>query len=365
MTPASRGFLMLADISGYTRFLTGVELEHSRDLVASLLSVVVDEAKGVMELAKLEGDAVFCYEDGRASPEAMVTLAEAVYFGFRRWRRDVEHLTTCRCEACRRIPDLDLKILVHRGEFATHEVAGNRELLGRDVILVHRLLKNTVRERTGIAAYALFTEAAAPADAEDHGESAFVSLTERIEDVGETRVLVLDLARLWTAEVERTAVVVKPGSGADLAVELPAPPAVVWDWLADPARRRRWNGADRIEAENPGGIRGPGTQTHCVHGRRVFDEEIVDWKPHRYVTIRTTVPGGRAVFTIELDPDADGTALGVHIASDCTGARGAFVRRVVLPKMRSGLTQDMARLRALIDEERAGAIGEGSARSAP
>src|SRR6516165_7723919 len=119
---------MLADISGYTRFLTSVELDHSRDLLANLLGVVVDETRGVMKLAKLEGDAVFCYEEGRATPDGMVTLAEAVYFAFRRWRRDVEHLTTCKCEACRRIPELDLNMVVHRGDFAIHPVAGSAEL---------------------------------------------------------------------------------------------------------------------------------------------------------------------------------------------------------------------------------------------
>src|SRR5581483_3099095 len=137
MSGQREGFLMLADVSGYTRFLSGVELDHSRDLIANLLGIVVSETRGVMELAKLEGDAVFCFEAGRATPEGMVTLAEAVYFAFRRWRRDVEHLTTCRCDACRRIPDLDLKVIVHRGEFAIHEVAGSRELLGPQVILAH------------------------------------------------------------------------------------------------------------------------------------------------------------------------------------------------------------------------------------
>jgi uncharacterized protein YndB with AHSA1/START domain len=307
-----------------------------------------------MRLAKLEGDAVFCFEDGRATPEGMATLAEAVYFAFRRWRRDVEHLTTCRCEACRRIPDLDLKILIHRGEFLTHDVAGNRELLGPDVILIHRLLKNTVAERTGTKAYALFTDAASPADLGESVNaqvSSFTSLTEDLEDLEAVTVHVLDLARQWEQETGRTAVVVEPGSGVDLTAELPAPPAVVWDWLADPARRRRWTDADHIDTHNPGGTRGKGTQTHCVHGRRVFDEEIVDWKPHRYVTIRTTVPGGRAVFTIDLTAGGKGTTVAIHIAPDCTGARGTFVRRVVLPSMRSRLTQNMARLRRLIEQE--------------
>jgi uncharacterized protein YndB with AHSA1/START domain len=283
-----------------------------------------------------------------------------VYFAFRRWRRDVEHLTTCKCEACRRIPELDLKMVVHRGDFAIHEVAGSAELLGPNVILAHRLLKNSVTERTGTRAYALFTDPAAPpaaVEAEAVGSGAFDRLTEAVDDVGVVVAHVLDLARRWEAELDSTTVLVSAGSGADVEAEVGAPPAVVWDWMADPERRRRWNGADRIDSENPSGARGTGTQTHCMHGRRVFNEEIVDWKPHRYLTIRTTVPGGRAVFTIELAAnesdlrDPPGTAIAIHIAPDSTGARGVFVRRFVLPKMRSTLQQGMTRLAELIKEE--------------
>lgn len=54
-----RGCLMLADISGYTSYLTGVELEHSHDVLADLLDTIVATAEGVLTLSKLEGDAIF------------------------------------------------------------------------------------------------------------------------------------------------------------------------------------------------------------------------------------------------------------------------------------------------------------------
>ena len=43
MTDSVRqGCLVLADISGYTAYLAGVELEHSHDVLADLLGVVAD-----------------------------------------------------------------------------------------------------------------------------------------------------------------------------------------------------------------------------------------------------------------------------------------------------------------------------------
>ncbi|MCB0866384.1 MAG: hypothetical protein KDB58_11785 [Solirubrobacterales bacterium] len=38
----STGPIVLADVSGYSRYLGGVELDHSRDVVGDLLGAVVD-----------------------------------------------------------------------------------------------------------------------------------------------------------------------------------------------------------------------------------------------------------------------------------------------------------------------------------
>jgi hypothetical protein len=71
------------------------------------------------------------------------------------------------CDAYARIPDLDLKFVVHHGSAIYQEVAGHQELLGSDVIVVHRLLKNDVVEKElakDIApAYGAALEAAMPA----------------------------------------------------------------------------------------------------------------------------------------------------------------------------------------------------------
>src|SRR6187401_2933947 len=67
--PAGERYLLLADISGYTRFMAGVEAEHGIDfsngipaaypILADLLDSVVEGVKADLALVKLEGDAVF------------------------------------------------------------------------------------------------------------------------------------------------------------------------------------------------------------------------------------------------------------------------------------------------------------------
>ena len=66
---AGQRYLLLADISGYTGFMTGVELEHGADfsagipaaysILAALLDSVIRGIEPDFDLVKLEGDAVF------------------------------------------------------------------------------------------------------------------------------------------------------------------------------------------------------------------------------------------------------------------------------------------------------------------
>src|SRR5690349_1050802 len=138
-----RGCLLLADISGYTAYLGGVELEHSHDILADLLSMVASGLCPPFHLAKLEGDAVFCVAPAgeQLDGEDLLATLESTYLAFARRRRTVALSSSCSCDACRRTPELDLKFCVHHGAFVEHEVAGSRELVGSDVVLVHRLLK--------------------------------------------------------------------------------------------------------------------------------------------------------------------------------------------------------------------------------
>ena len=49
--------------------------------------------------------------------------------------------------------------MCHYGSFVIDTEAAGVDLAGPDVILVHRLLKNTVCESAGVKAYALLTDA--------------------------------------------------------------------------------------------------------------------------------------------------------------------------------------------------------------
>ncbi|MGW8181157.1 MAG: DUF2652 domain-containing protein, partial [bacterium] len=149
------GYLILADISGYTAYLAGVELTHAQDILAELLELIVERFSPLLSIAKLEGDAVFAYASQRkiTRGETLLELVESTYLAFRDRVVTIRRQTTCECKACQAIPSLDLKFILHHGEYHSQTVSGNTELVGTDVNLVHRLLKNQVSETTGWKAY--------------------------------------------------------------------------------------------------------------------------------------------------------------------------------------------------------------------
>src|SRR5258706_5125142 len=154
------GYLVLADISGYTSFVAKTEIEHADIALSILLEAIVEKLSSCLTISKLEGDAVFCYcEAGKLTEgKFLLELVDQTYLEFRDKAQDLWAHATCDCKACKAIPTLDLKFIVHHGDFIIQQVAGIKDLLGTDVNLIHPLAKNHVAESTGWQGYALFTD---------------------------------------------------------------------------------------------------------------------------------------------------------------------------------------------------------------
>jgi uncharacterized protein YndB with AHSA1/START domain len=308
---AERGCLAIADISGYTGYLTGTELEHAHDVLADLMRTVVGALRPRLRLVKLEGDAAFAYAlEGRLDGPGLIDTVEGCYFTFRRRLRDIQQATTCPCNACLAIPSLNLKVLVHAGEFVRQRIAGYEDLTGTDVIVIHRLLKNTVARALDSGGYGLFTAACVAAMGLDPAAHGMREHGETYDHIGEVLAYVYDLDARWRDLQQRTRVIVAQDE-ADVEIELayPGPPALVWEYLTTPGKRILYQaGATRIDQANPNGRRGPGTTTHCVHGDSAIREEILDWRPFEYFTERFAPPGlTPAEATASLTPTETGT----------------------------------------------------------
>ena len=280
------GYLILADITGYTSYLAGVELTHAQDVLTELLEQIVEGFKPLLTIVKLEGDAVFAHAPQSKIPRdgLLLDLFESTYLSFRDRVASILRRTTCECRACKSIPDLDLKFILHFGEYLQQNVSGITELVGSDVNLAHRLLKNHVSEATGWKAYALFTDAGLSQmnlELENLHEG-----IEAYEYLGEVKTYSLDLHARYQELIDARRVFVSPEEADGITTRtIPASPVIVWDWLNDIQKRLQWEMYDDIRpALRPGGRIGAGASNHCAHGKNVVLEKIVDWQPFEYYT---------------------------------------------------------------------------------
>ena len=187
------GYLVLADISGYTSFVAKTEIEHAHIALSILLEAIVEKLGACLTISKLEGDAVFCYCEADSLPQdkSLLELIDSTYATFRDKARELWAHATCDCKACKAIPTLDLKFMIHHGDFIIQQVAGIKDLLGTDVNLIHRLAKNHVAESTGWQGYALITQQGLEQMRSD--KSAFIRQTESYEHLGEVETYIINM----------------------------------------------------------------------------------------------------------------------------------------------------------------------------
>ena len=354
------GYLVLADISGYTAFLAGTELDHANAIVRELTTVVRERLSPPMRFVKLEGDAVFCHAEGASFEEGerLVELIETCYFGFSNRLLDMERETTCRCAACASIGSLDLKFVAHYGTYVIESEDHREDLAGPDVILVHRLLKNTVSDGGGPQAYLFLTESCLrripqSLDLPSHSESdeSFGEMTGGVHDLKPVLARMREARRVHIGSEE-----------ADLEIsfgEHPYPPAVLWQYFVDPEKRLRWQPLQTAIENQPNrqGRFGAGASSHCAHGIGGDAlREYLDWRPYSYFTNRFT-PLGRGpllfpcIETFQFITTDTGTRVDYRLRLEECGPLTRLRFRISRPAGRRVLSRSQKTLRRALDED--------------
>jgi hypothetical protein len=256
----AQGTFILADISGYTPFLTEVGIQHAKEITSHLFNGMLKENRRRWKVANVMGDCLFLYSEGGEPPQELAGQLRALYERFRASVTDIAGRSSCSCGACSRSGDLGLKFVAHAGEYDVQDIGGRRELIGPDIIVAHRLLKNSVP----LPEYALLTPALAEAAAAS-GLPAHEGRDE-YDDVGAIDYVYLDLGPA-RREVEQARQVFVSEEEARLSVtaEIDASAEVVWGAFLDFEKRRKWQ-TTVVEMELVGGKRGEIGEVHrCVH----------------------------------------------------------------------------------------------------
>ena len=190
-----RALLLIGDIGGYTRFmrLHRLSLGHAQENTARLLEAMIDAAPR-LELVGIEGDAAFLYvpepEDEEVAA-SIAAVAASIHRAFHTEQQRIAQLTLCPCDACHQVGQLTVKVVAHLGEVVEQTVRDRTTLAGPDVILVHRMLKNSVP----INEYVLMTEPVLERCEPELREAA-TAVEEDLEGLGVERMYYVDMTAI-------------------------------------------------------------------------------------------------------------------------------------------------------------------------
>ena len=250
--------LFIPDISGFTEFVDETEITHSRHIIAELLELLIDTDDLGLSISEIEGDAILFYKYGAAPPlQAVVKQAQNMFVAFHGHLQRYERDRMCDCRACSSTKRLTLKIVVHYGTIASVDIKSFHKLFGRELIVVHRLMKNDIRS----SEYVLLT-----VDYLDNQEDSleglkavfswlsFRSAASVYSVVGEVayRYFTLTSLRSTLPEIPEREPPKKYKHRLSVQqLTINAPLALVYDYLTDLTRRHHWmKRARNVELDN-------------------------------------------------------------------------------------------------------------------
>ena len=261
--------LFVPDISGFTKFVNETEIVHSRHIIEELLEVLIDANEMDLQVSEIEGDAILFYKEcSEPLLSDVLGQMQRMYVHFHQKIKKFDAFRICQCGACCSTHRLQLKFFVHFGEAARKQVKTHSKLFGKEVIAVHRLMKNSV----DIHEYGLLTENLlnASPDADQIGNIAWsqVRRNQDTYDFGPVEYSYLDLSPLSELvpepRIEDYSVHGADTKVLELQTAIGASIEVVFDVVSDMRYRHHWIPGIKASTEINDQIPGEGTTHRCI-----------------------------------------------------------------------------------------------------
>jgi hypothetical protein len=343
------GYLLISDISGYTEFLVKSELQHAKEILDTLLRTGVMSIRPPIKVLNTRGDAVLAFVSAEdfLQPQSLLESIESIYFDYRRQLDQMIFNTTCTCKACANMAGLDLKLFLHYGEYIEQTINGAVELQGADVILANRLMKNHVKEETGLGAYGLITEAAVEAMGAEALVDDMINHRETYEHFGEVAMCIWDLPAEWDQmRDKRRAAISFVDAWVAESTTTAAAPWMAWDYATDAEQKRRYYdmiSVTRVD-EAPGRV-GVGSKYHCRHDMGDVTFTITDWNPPSHFVSDEIAFGIPIQFTMQILPAGEGSQIRIMYDEPRDGNKDELE-----PMFREAAQDALRRLAGLLDE---------------
>jgi uncharacterized protein YndB with AHSA1/START domain len=322
-----QGFLLIADITGYSKYLSETELIHSQETLTAILRLLVDNTQFPLIISRLEGDAVISYglQENFFLGQTFIEMIEKLYVTFRKAIDRLVLNNTCRCKACANISNLDLKFIVHQGVFGFQQINDHQELVGNDINLVHKLLKNSVKELYDLKGYALYTEKVIQHLGLEAIADSMIQHIEMVEYLGDVTVYIQDLHPIWKNKSKETRVKFPENQIIDQSdVIIKIPRERLWDYLTQPEFRNTLIGSNSMElSKREQGRIAPGSIYQCYHGDKWVPHIILEWQVFERIITRESNP----IFpnlTSLVEYQLEDTGGGTRLTRSFTGPIGSF-----------------------------------------
>jgi hypothetical protein len=263
-----QAFLFMPDISGFTHFVNETDIEHSSHIIQELLEIILDANELGMKLLEIEGDAVFFFRLGKLpTANEIILQAKSIFKKFHQHLLQYESRRICQCGACRTANNLTLKFIIHSGLVGSYFVRNQYKLIGNDIILLHRLLKNGIP----LNEYLLFTE---PFFKLIDNQNLNQQQLSAVDETGEYDSAIVHYKyvpiKKWLEDIEVSDeesknIQANLVSVITVSKEINAPADVVFSYIADLSKRVEWmNGIKKIEFISKQKINQAGTVHKCI-----------------------------------------------------------------------------------------------------
>lgn len=145
--------IFIPDMNGFTGYISKTDIKITKKVIPALLEEIISANTLNMTMAEIQGDAVLFYRIGEApAPNELVAQSKEIFHSF---SKKLEELSQELPDMPISLPEtLGIKIVAHFGKIGLTKIRGFIKLIGPDVIIAHRLLKNS----TEADEYLLMTE---------------------------------------------------------------------------------------------------------------------------------------------------------------------------------------------------------------
>jgi hypothetical protein len=269
--------LYIPDISGFTDFVNKTEINHSRHIISELLEIIINSDKVGMSVSEIEGDAVLFFKEDVPSISDLIEQCQLTFLNFHNHLQRYDTERICRCGACETASRLSLKFVIHKGEVGKINIKEHQKLHGSNVILAHRLLKNSIPDNE----YILISNSFKPDfPLVKNEKKAWVSLkdgSDTYDKLGKIDYSYIPIKKLLSELDEPTSISI-PGLSADkITVEnnINAPIGIIYDNYTNFEKRMEWNKEIRDIILHGKSLNKTGSLHTCLTGPYILDFETI------------------------------------------------------------------------------------------